>query len=295
MNRMLIFHLMSVLAALLLICDIPVALSIPLPQWEWGISYIEGQTPHYFGSNHYYHRRILFPYFNYRTSKYQFGDSNKLYLWRHKNQSITFDLNGRLPVESSSLKKGDDITESDRDGVILSDENTTRRGMPDLPLVLFTGVKYHSYFNQHFYMDLSLMAGTPLGVVYTPVGAYLSPSLNLDFFERIDPRSLTFSISWLLGDQNYNRFYYDVPNIYVLAERPFFRADSGLVNTNFALELSFRIAEKWKILAGFYNHLMENSVIKKSPLVVSENSLSLGIIITYVMGISAKKVTLPKQ
>jgi hypothetical protein len=270
------------------------AFALELPEWEWGGVYVEGTIPHYLGSNHYYHRHLLLPYFYYRTPNYQLGDSNKFYLLKGDNHNISLNLSAKLPVSSPSLKEDDLRVITQQEKKIISNSNETRKGMDDLPLVIFLGIKQQSFFGEHFYTNMALMAGIPLSSNHSIIGKYFSPSFNFDFYKNTDPQSLIFSLSWLIGDQDYNNYYYGVSAEDALINRPSYKAKAGLVATTTGLGISLDLTDRITILAGYYQHNMGNSVVKDSPLVIVESSQSVIAAFIYTFGVSEKTVTIPK-
>ena len=109
----------------------------PKPQWELGVAYLEGQTPHYLGSNHYRHVSFPAPYAIYRLDRLKIGDENKFNLLEGKDFLVELSFDGNLPIDSSPKDSKAPQGSEKSDAVLVRSENYTRRGMPNLPLVFF--------------------------------------------------------------------------------------------------------------------------------------------------------------
>ncbi|PCI23524.1 MAG: hypothetical protein COB67_12665 [SAR324 cluster bacterium] len=270
------------------------AWAVKLPRWEWGVGYFDGLTAHYFGANQYYHVQLPLPYFNFRTETLQVGDSNKFYIWKGESSWLDLSFSGRLAVRSESTTAAAPENVKDSKAVIVSTRNYARRGMDDLPWVLFAGVRYFRYLNDHLYMELPYFAGIPIGSAYRDVGQFYEPTINFDFFPKQSSHGLILSASQLFGSATYNQFYYGVPAKDVLADRPEYKSKAGLVVTTYGISLVFDLSRRLRVLAGGYRHDMRSSTVKSSPLVVAKvsNSILFGII--YKFGISEELVEVSK-
>ena len=116
------------------------------PRWEVGAGAVAAQTPHYFGSNHYYRGILPYPVVIYRSErlKAQTVDPDKfgqIFLFNNEDLLLELDFSGRFPVASADEKTELSKGEANESTLVIRQKNYTRRGMDDLPLAGFSSFK----------------------------------------------------------------------------------------------------------------------------------------------------------
>ncbi len=255
------------------------------PLWEFGAGLFNVNYEDYIGSSQ---RRSLFiprPFFIYRGEKF-YIDRGRVGSQIDTNSSIDIDLSigGYVPVNSAS--------------------NVSRRGMPNLGLVLSPGISliYNVARNEHksIYFSMPVQYAVELK----------SGDLNtLDFianprFTYIRRRAhhsgiyLTWSLSggvyW--QGEKYNQFYYGVEPRYALPNRPAYQAQGGYSGSHFNFNFNYYTANKWLFTLGGRYINMEKSVFDDSPLLDQSYSLISYFSVVYIFAESIRKgYELPNQ
>ncbi len=247
------------------------------PKWEAGFGVFHAQFPHYLGSNHYYRLTVPFPVFIYRFDVAELGQGSRLLLWDGDRVVVDIGLSGRFPVESAEIDANKPTGADNPGAEIVQVENYTRRGMADLPLTFFWGVRTQVYFTDHLVLELPVLNGFTVGGGFGHVGNIYTPELGYDFFDRDSNNSMGLSISWLHGDENYNNFYYGVNEEDAIEGRPAYRADPGFVALTYGFFGFFDLTEDFSIGAGYFVNDMNHSIVRSSPLVIAKESRSFTI------------------
>ncbi|MBF0287708.1 MAG: MipA/OmpV family protein [SAR324 cluster bacterium] len=247
------------------------------PKWEAGIGVFHAQLPHYLGSNHYYRLTVPFPVFIYRFDVAELGQGSKLLLWDGDRVVIDIGLSGRLPVESAPIDANSPTGANNSGAEIIQIENYTRRGMEDLPLTFFGGVRTKVYFTDHLLLELPVLNGFTVGGGFGHVGNIYTPELSYDFFGRDSNDSMGLSVSWRHGDENYNNYYYGVKEADAIEGRSEYRANPGLVALTYGFGGFFNLTEEFAIGLGYFINDLKHSIVRNSPLVISQQSRSFTI------------------
>ncbi|MBF0278070.1 MAG: MipA/OmpV family protein [SAR324 cluster bacterium] len=251
------------------------------PKWEAGVGGVGVLVPHYQGSNHYYKFTVPVPVAVFRTEFAELGQGTKFLLWESDSILVDFGFGGRIPVQSAGENDKKPQGADNPGSEIYQLTNYTRRGMDNLPLSFFWGLRFKWFFNEHLLLEVPLLNGLTVGGGFRHVGNIADPELSIDLFDRESDNSLSLSISWLHGDANYNNFYYKVDREDVIQGRPEYQADSGLVDISFGLAWRFQITDQFSVRGAYIGHQMDDSVVRGSPLVISKKSRSVAFSFTY--------------
>lgn len=267
---------------------------VKLPQWELGISYVQGSTPHYIGSNHYYEAAVYLPYLNYRSEQLQLGDENIFYLLKSDSWMIDFSFSGRLPVRSDDLDESKPEESDDPEARIHDFRNYTRRGMENLPLALFAGVELSWYLNDHLLLEFPVVTGFPIGSRFRHLGSFLYPTISFDFFDKNHLNELYLYASCLLGDQTYNRIYYGVSAEDELSDRPAYDPAAGSITRTYGVGFKFYLGNRFILSAGYYQYDMSATAVDDSPLVITKRSYNTYLAFIYKFKFSDRMVEVKK-
>jgi hypothetical protein len=144
--------------------------AVTKPKWELGLGYYNFQIPHYYGSNHYHQHIIPLPTFHYRFDNLELGRDSKLYLFDSDFFQVDIALSANWPVFSDELDEDapDDADESE--AVIARTSNYTRRGMSDLPVIAFAGIRSMLYLSDHLIVEVPYYHGGKLESGFGHVG-----------------------------------------------------------------------------------------------------------------------------
>ncbi len=267
--------------------------AVTKPKWEMGLGYYNFQLPHYYGSNHYYQYSIPLPTFNYRFDNLELGRDSKLYLFDSDFFQIDIALSANWPVFSDEEDEDAPDNADDSDAVIARTTNYTRRGMDDLPVTVFAGLRSRLFLTDHLIVKVPYFHGGKVESGFGHAGNTYEASVRLELFERDSEHEFGIYARNLYGDEKYNNFYYQVKESEVLPDREAYDAKAGLVAYTYGLSFFFQLTERLKLSGRYLIHNLEQSVIKDSPLVKSEISRDYYLIISYSFFLSDTQVNLP--
>ena len=103
----------------------------------------------------------------------------------------------------------------------------------------------------------------------------------MDAFDRDSNYALALGVSWEYGDENFNRTYYEVKANDALLGRPTYSPSAGLISRNENLRFAAQVTRRLYFFALQYRRVLENSVVRDSPLVVvnKNEGYAFGIIL----------------
>ena len=288
------FHL----AIITIICSLmhnDVLLAEQESRWEIGIGSVAAETPQYFGSNHYYRGILPYPVLIYRSERVaaQTVDPDKygqIFVFDNENLLIELDFSGRFPVISSDNDSTVPNGANDENTQIFQDKNYTRRGMPDLPLAGFAGLKISWTPVSFLLIEIPVLKGFTIGSGFKNVGLIFSPTLEVRFLGKQRKNAINITTIYTHGDENYNNFYYGVKEEYKLQDRPKYVAKSGLTTVTYGLTFTWTTNPDLKIVGGYVYHDLHSSVVSDSPLVIAKRNRSIGFAINYTFSRSQNKV-----
>lgn len=263
------------------------------PKYEAGLGLFGFQLPHYYGSNHYYQLVVPYPRIIYRFDNLEISQASTLYLFDSDFFQVKAALSGNLPVYSDSESADAPHDVNNSNAVIRRVKNYTRRGMDDLPATVFLGLRSRFYFSDHVILEFPYFHGAKLESSLGHVGNNYEVSICVELFDRDSDHELNLTAANFYGDKKYNNFFYKVKEDEVLADRPAYDAEAGLVASIYGGSFYFQITDRFSISAGYWVNDMRQSIVKDSPLVVSKVSSNYFFMISYSFFLSDQTVNIP--
>ena len=238
------------------------------PRWELGILHAAGQLPHYTGSNHYYQRSINLPYGILRSEQIDVSGVPRLFTDFTPDLRLEMAFGAELPVESDDLNELPPPGADGSSDKVIRTKNYTRRGMEDIQALIGIGLTLDWYLGDHVTIDFPLLSKSTLGGGFRYVGNSFAPGISVDAFDRDSNYALALGVSWEYGDENFNRTYYEVKADDALPGRPTYSPSAGLISRNENLRFVAQVTRRLYFFALQYRRVLENSVVRDSPLVV---------------------------
>ena len=134
------------------------------------------------------------------------GQGSKLLLWESDSVLADVGFGGRILVESADEDDKKPQGADNPGTEIYQNKNYTRRGMDNLPLTFFLGLRLKWYLSEHLLLEIPYLNRFTAGGGFQHVGNIYDPGLSIDLFDRDSDNSFSLSISWLHGDVSYNNF-----------------------------------------------------------------------------------------
>ncbi len=254
------------------------ALAADKPLWELGIGASALAFPDYRGSDESGLYAIPLPYVVYRGEflkadrngiRGTFFDSDRI--------ELNLSLGASLPVNS--------------------DENTARRGMPDLDPSLEIGpsvdINLWRAPDRRYKLDLRLPLRAALNVrdSLRDIGWVFSPRLNLDItgVPGLPGWNLGLLAGPMYGSERNHAHFYSVDAAHATPDRPVFDAKGGYAGSQFLLALSKRYPKYWVGAFARWDTL-DGAAFAVSPLVKSDHYFAAGVGIAWILGESATRV-----
>jgi len=241
-----------------------------LPLWELGAGGGVLHVPIYRGSK----QTETFPYpfiIPFYRGKYLNSDEDGVRGELFETSKIRFDfsLDGSVPAKSEDVN--------------------VRVGMPDLDPTLQIGpalnIKLWSGDNpkQSIITLIPLRAAFALNSsILDPIGFTFSPQLSyyrkIPFIKGDWKLGLTASLQF--GSEKYHDYFYQVDKQYETPTRPAYNAEGGYGGYRLIATFHHRIKNTWISLFTRYDRV-DNAVFEDSPLVDSEDGLTLGFLVTW--------------
>lgn len=237
------------------------------PTYRLGVGVIYSQLPDYLGSASRRSYLVPFPYVSYHSDKLSIEGNEALgTLLRHNNWSLNISVGGALPVNS--------------------DENTLRRGMPDLTWIGEAGPALHYQFIEKpaysllFKLPVRKAVATDL-TQWQSIGWRTEPQLQWHYqlSSQLQWHS-QLAASW--STRQYHQYIYGVDDQYAHTDRAAYQAASGFSGWRWSNGLTWR-SQQWQ-LAGFirYDNLQRVS-FNDSPLLEKHHNVSMGIVIAWIV------------
>jgi MipA family protein len=248
------------------------------PLWEAGIGVAGLHFPDYRGSDHTRNYVLPAPYLVYRGDFFK-ADRYGLrgVLLKSDRVDLNLSVGASLPVDSK--------------------DDRARAGMPDLKPSLELGPSLQVTVWRSDDHRLGLVARFPLRGAMTVessprfIGTQFFPHLNVDVY---DPGGFD---GWHFGalagpvytDARYNHYFYEVPAAFATASRPAYTPGGGYAGMQFLSALSRRYPKFWVGAFARYDTL-RGAAFETSPLVTSKRYVSAGFAVSWVLGVSDKRV-----
>ncbi len=206
-----------------------------LPKWELGLGYFYGDIPDYPGSEDNTVRAFPIPYFIYRGDIVRADRDGGLRtrFLRGTYYELDFSFSGGFPADSQ--------------------DNAARQGMPDLDWLFELGTQLRVYLFTESYLRMQMRL--PVRAVFSTdlrdtshEGFTFSPELRWAFPGfPFSNQIFNFTLTHENATSELHRYFYNVPQEYVSAERPFYSSERGHIGVSYGLSLITR----WKSLALF--------------------------------------------
>jgi len=248
------------------------------PQWELGVGLAGLDFPLYRGAEDRRSYLLPVPYVQYHGDILQISrDRMRGLFFRKGPVELDFSVNGGVPVNSS--------------------DSAARRGMPDLAPTLEIGpsLNVHLYFEERRSTNLDLRL--PLRKViatnfsrFEHQGWLFHPQLALDF-RNVRQSGWNFGLvgGLIYADQQYHQYYYDVAPQYATPTRPAYSAGGGYSGAQVMTTFSRRFDGFW--IGGFARwDDLSGAAFVDSPLVKSRQSFAVGLMVSWILFSSDKRV-----
>jgi outer membrane scaffolding protein for murein synthesis (MipA/OmpV family) len=240
-----------------------------LPLWEVGVIAGAVSTPAYPASNERNQRALALPFFVYRGEVLR-ADRNGVGARLLHTERVEFDIGfaASLPASSNDV--------------------ALRQGMPDLGTLIEFGPRLKVELaepapGQRLSFELPLRAVLEFNGGVRQVGYALEPKLSYAWQQRGDWR-LRSSISLTLGDQQLNRYFYEVPAAYATANRPAFDAQAGLIGSRLGIDAIKRVGPDVNLFAFARYDWHDGASNRSSPLFAQSQGSSVGLALTWTLG-----------
>ena len=235
------------------------------PKIELGLGVATLYYPNYIGSSTYNLLSTPIPFVRYRGDYFKIdkdGLTGKLF--GINDLKIELSVSGSLPASS--------------------EKGSARDGMPDLDLTGEVGFQfvYNIYEKGVSQLEFELPLRGVLSTDFTSIsyrGLVSNPqlkySLNYTHFEW------TIRSGVILGDEDYNSYYYSVDKEYVTPLRKEYRAEAGFNGFKNRVGMTYQKGSWWA--GAFISYISLNgTVIDNSPLVETKKALYTGASIAYI-------------
>lgn len=240
-----------------------------LPLWEAGLFAGALTTPAYPASSQRNQRALVLPFLVYRGEVLR-ADRNGIGARMLHTDKVEFDIgfSGSLPASSNDLE--------------------LRHGMPDLGTLIEFGPRVKVKLSepapdQRVTFELPLRTVLEFNGGVRQVGYALEPKLAYEWRQRGDWR-LKGAFSLVIGDQQLNQYFYDVPLAYATATRPAYAAQAGLIGSRLTLDGGRRLGPDVNLFAFARYDLHEGAANRASPLFAQSQGASIGLGLTWTLG-----------
>ena len=248
------------------------------PLWEVALGGGAMQMPDYRGAQD--SRGYVFPFIYpvYRGNFLRVDDDGVRGML-HETPTVEFDisLDGAIPVSS------DDID--------------VRAGMPDLDPILQLGPSLRFGLWENSRASKSLILNLPIRGVFAidsgvdQIGYTFSPHFTFyQNFNLIDRNWRTgMSAGLEFGSNEYHDYFYSVSDAFKTPTRPEYDANGGYAGTRFVITMQGRTRKSWISLFARYDRV-DSATFSDSPLVVKNDGVTAGFIVTFFVAQSDKLV-----
>ena len=253
------------------------------PLWEAGIGVSAINFPDYRGSDERQTWVLPFPYLVYRGEFLQ-ADERRMrgLFFKTDRYEVDVSVNGSVPVDS--------------------EENSARRGMPDLDPTLEIGPALNVLLAQTGNRKTRIELRMPVRAVLASdfsyvrqVGWVFQPHLNADIRDPFGYAgwNLGMLVGPLYTDGRYARHFYAVDPAFATTTRPAYSSGGGYSGAQIIAALSKRYKEFW--VGGFLKwDTLSGAAFENSPLVRDKQSFSGGIAVAWILGRSKTLVEAPR-
>lgn len=245
------------------------------PLWELGVGLIAFRQPHYLGADQGRNLLLPFPYVVYRGKKIKAEEGQvRGLLFSSQRLDIDVSLGGSLPVSSS--------------------DNRLRRGMPDLDPIAEVGPSLKWRLTDTSSTD-RLQLELPVRWTHSIDGSRINEhgwisTPQVTFERRHNASRWRFSTGAVYASRQFQDYFYEVSPEFVTPERPLFKSSSGLVAYRATFSYEKRIGD---FLVGAYAayYDLSDATNLRSPLLVEEGNVSIGLRAAWILRKSSRLVT----
>jgi MipA family protein len=249
-----------------------------LPLWELGAGFAALRLPDYRGSDQARSYLLPVPYFVYR------------------GQWLRADREGARAVLVDAQRFEVDLSLA---AAAPARDNPAREGMASLPGRVEFGPSVNLEFWRAADGTAKLELRTPLRAAYTlqrsprAIGWTLNPHLNLDLLGVAGGWDVGLQTGAVFGDRRFHDHLYGVAPGEATAMRPAFEARGGYAGWLALAGASRRFASTWVGVFVRYDN-MRGSVVRASPLVTTDRTLTYGIAASWIFSVSDRLVSAEK-
>jgi outer membrane scaffolding protein for murein synthesis (MipA/OmpV family) len=236
------------------------------PLWEAGLIGAALSSPAYPASNQRHQRALALPFFVYRGEVLR-ADRNGVGARLLHTDRVEFDIGfaASLPASSNDIE--------------------LRQGMPDLGTLIEFGPRLKVNLaepatDQRVTFELPLRAVLEFNAGVRQVGYALEPKLAYEWQQKGDWR-LKGAFSLVLGDQQLNRYFYEVPSAYATANRPAYDAQAGLIGSRIGIDGIKRLGPDVNLFAYARYDWHDGAANRASPLFAQSQGSSVGLAIAW--------------
>lgn len=254
------------------------------PLWEIGLFNAFVTLPKYRGSSEYNVYAVPLPYMIYRGDVLQADRDNV--------RGLFFEA-GRFALDVSVL-------------ATVNDDDSVREGMPPLATFLFeAGPELKCTLVQdppsasQLYLSLLVRGALGIGSDRTLDSSYegLNARLHLNFLNRRmfgnDAIEFGASLGVAAADRDFNAYYYTVAPRFETAGRPAYEARSGYAGLSASATLLVRLNRSLALRTYVRWENLSGSVFADSPLVSTENNLTMLMALAWTLLESNEKAHRP--
>jgi MipA family protein len=250
------------------------------PLWEFGFGGGALAFPDYRGSDETRVYPVPVPYFVYR-GRFLKADRDGLRgkLFDREYAELSLSVSGTIPINS--------------------EDNSARRGMPDLKPTLELGPSLELHLwrsaDRATKLDLVMPLRVPVTLESSPRALQwlFAPRLNIDFENFAGRTGWNFGagVGPVFAADKFHEYFYSVPARFATASRPEYRADGGYSGMHVLAALSKRFPKYW--VGAFLRYdWLGGAEFDDSPLVRRQNYIAGGFGFAWMIGESKRRVTI---
>jgi outer membrane scaffolding protein for murein synthesis (MipA/OmpV family) len=234
-----------------------------LPLWEAGIGAAAFSTPAYPGADDRNNRVLALPYLIYRGKVFR-ADQNGIGARLLNDDRLELDVGfaGSLPAHSDDVE--------------------ARRGMPDLGTLVEFGPRVKYKFADlgeqgRLRFELPLRAVIEARSGLRRQGWTMEPRLVWEKRGEAARWTMEAQLGAVFGDGRINRYFYEVQPQYATAERPAYKADSGLLLVRTGVFGTYRLNPDLRLFGFVRYETYSGAANQDSPLMKRSTGTSAGL------------------
>jgi len=227
--------------------------------WSLGVGLAVVDYPHYPGSVQNETTIAPIPYAEYHSERFDLGkDGLAAKVFQSGRFKLDLSVNGALPVSSK--------------------KNDLRTGMDDLELMIEFGpeleITVASWKNSILRFDIPVRANFEVTTEHAPKSVGWSTDPRIHFEQNFEHWDWEIDVGALWASQSYQDVFYTVDTTDVMASRPSYQAESGVMGWRVSATVERRIGD-W-ILLGYLRQMDLSSAANKDSPLLGQNSYLAG-------------------